>query len=188
MSASGSGGASVSQIRVASFKLCRCTLLPNFQLAVGYEMVDLAYGNAVAVSYTGGHYNRAAVVVGHNAQKQLIKMNLGQYWPVQGIIYTLGRIFRKHFRARGCWMDQFCIPQDDPSARRRVVMEIPSIYRTSRTVVVMFGQPCERFKTIAALSIAHQKTGNKNGRRRNENPSGGASCCVLRPVWVLILL
>jgi hypothetical protein len=145
-------------IKTAVFKLCFCRLSSQTHLQVGYTLVPLEYGHPVAISYASGDFDREKVAIGHDEDGNEAKLCLGQEWAIQDVIQGLARICREHARGRGCWIDQLCIPQHDPLERRRIIMQIPKIYLTFRTVVMLCGNPCQCFRKFAALSLVRYNT------------------------------
>jgi hypothetical protein len=147
-----------TDIKVVTFDVCNCDLLAHTHLSIGYRVVRLLYGKAVSVSYTWGEFNRRPVTIGHNHEKILIDMELGEEWPTQDVVTTPARIYREHSRRGGCWIDQRCILQHDRELRRKAVMRIPTIFRTFGTVIMMCGKPCKCFATLAGLFLAWRNT------------------------------
>ena len=151
---------SAANVRVATFKPCRCFKLSYPHLLVDYHYVQLFQGNAIAISYTWGEIlPRQDEVIGHEISGKLTKMNLGREWIVSDLIRTLAGVHRAHSRDKGCWIDQLCIPQNKPAERRNAIMQIPYIYRTLKTVALMSGTPCKCLHIIAGLYLAFQQTG-----------------------------
>jgi hypothetical protein len=81
---------------------------------VGFKTVRRSHGYAVAISYTLGEFDRRKVVIGYDDQKEPIKTCLGVERNTKDFEISMARIFREHSRRKGVWIDQLCIPQDDP--------------------------------------------------------------------------
>ena len=149
------------QVKVATFQPCDCSFSNETHLLVGYKIVDLVYGNAVAISYTWGEFDCRKVILGHDGHGSVVEVCLGQEWCIEDVVQALARIRREHARSRGCWMDQLCLPQMNPVERRDIVMQISDIYRTFRTVVMLCGNTCRCFNALGALSLVRERTNVK---------------------------
>ena len=140
-------------IRTARLKLCNCRFSSYTHLRTYYQYVPLEYGNAVAISYAWGDFDQRDVSIGHDEYGKEVKLCLGHEWPVDDVVQGLARICREHSRGRGCWMDQLCIERGNPKAKRNILMQIPTIYRTLRTLIMLPGSPCRCFRALAAISF-----------------------------------
>ena len=66
-----------AQVKVATFKPCNCSFSSQTHLLVAYKIVDLTYGNAVAISYTWGEFDRRKVILGHDGHGTAVEVCLG---------------------------------------------------------------------------------------------------------------
>lgn len=149
-----------AKVTVATFRICHCELADVEHLLVGLKSVPLQISNVVAISYTWGEFEpRRPVTIGHMDDGKLIEMQLGQEWAIEDLIRSLARICRGHSRDHGVWIDQLCLPQDNKAERRKAIMQIPNVYRTFKTVVLMCGKPCGCFRLGVALYIIGEQTG-----------------------------
>lgn len=66
-------------IKLAVFKLCHhCSFSSQTHLQVGYRLVPLEYGNAVAISYAWGDFDGEKFAIGHGEDDNEVKLCLGQ--------------------------------------------------------------------------------------------------------------
>ncbi|KAF4541910.1 Het-domain-containing protein [Lasiodiplodia theobromae] len=74
-----------------------------------------------------------------NTEKKIISVKLGSEWVIEDFIACLAETAEKD--AKPIWIDQLCIEQND-QAIRKVLADIPSIYRSFDVTVLMPGRPC----------------------------------------------
>ncbi|KAI1204980.1 uncharacterized protein F4807DRAFT_296579 [Annulohypoxylon truncatum] len=147
---------SIPQARVVNFSFCHdrdCRFGHQLHLLVRRKLVDLKPGNATAISYTWGEFNRTSQKIGHFEDGSDTVMTLGEEW-VSGtgyhdLITTLRDICcvslpDTSLRANEfCWIDQLSIQQDDDEDVRESLAKIPDIYRTYSVLVLLPGALCE---------------------------------------------
>lgn len=128
--------------RVAKIAICHdraCSILSSTHLSIEMLEAPLDHGQATAISYTWGEFNRTEVPIGHFSTNgsNTISVELGEEWNVSEFIHSLASI-----SSQGpIWLDQLCIPQKD-EAIRQALASVPTIYRTFDVVVLMPGRPC----------------------------------------------
>lgn len=113
--------------------------------------VDLATGNAIAISYAWGDYNRSKILLGHHTDGQAATMELGREWKPSDLIQTLADICKE---AQFCWLDQFSISQSDPDIIRATLAAIPDIYHTFDVVALLPGGLCECHAELSRMESA----------------------------------
>lgn len=169
----------VGNVTVAALQFCQCTFSADLHLLVTTKSTRLNRGNAVAISYTWGEFNRRDVVLGHDELGTAIKMQLGQEWKTEEVIVTLASVCLEESNCGTCWIDQLCIPQDQPDVVRRVVSQIPSIYRTFDVIALMPGQPCKCLGEALSMAIAMQEVNDGHqGRLAADNMHGKLYACA----------
>lgn len=112
-------------------------------LAVNLTEVPLSRSNATAISYVWGQFRRKEPIpIGHHAGhcQKIISVKLGSEWVIEDFITCLAETAEKD--AKPIWIDQLCIEQND-QAIRKVLADIPSIYRCFDVTVLMPGRPCQ---------------------------------------------
>ncbi|KAF9634705.1 hypothetical protein BFW01_g5600 [Lasiodiplodia theobromae] len=129
------------QTRVSSrHGLCDCKRnWPDPHLTIELDHIPVQRGEATAISYVWGEFDRRDVPIGHPPGKSedIIRMNLGIEWVTQDVIHRLAEIAAD----KPIWMDQLCIPQNDEEIRR-ILANIATIYKTFDVAVLMPGHPC----------------------------------------------
>lgn len=126
--------------RVAKLQLCDCKRnWPDPHLTIELDHIPVQRGEATAISYVWGEFDRRDVPIGHPPGKSedIIRMNLGIEWVTQDVIHRLAEIAAD----KPIWMDQLCIPQNDEEIRR-ILANIATIYKTFDVAVLMPGHPC----------------------------------------------
>lgn len=111
-------------------------------LVVNFTEVPLNRSNATAISYVWGQFRRKEPIpIGHHAgrSQKIISVKLGSEWVIEDFIACLAETAEKD--AKPIWIDQLCIEQND-QAIRKVLADIPSIYRSFDVTVLMPGRPC----------------------------------------------
>ncbi|KAF9630715.1 hypothetical protein BFW01_g1277 [Lasiodiplodia theobromae] len=145
--------------RVADLRVCtapNCPFTPSPHLSVHLHDVPLARGNATALSYVWGEFNRGPITVGHAATSatRTFSLEIGTEWVVSDLLNRLVELCAE----RPVWMDQFCIPQKEDEIVRTLA-SIPTIYRTFDVVVLMPGAPCgclrEHMRDLAGVDLAN---------------------------------
>lgn len=149
-------------VNVVLLKSCqdqKCTFSTGLHLLVTSKTTSLERGNATAISYTWGEFDRRNVIVGHDKLGNIVKMQLGREWKTEEVVKTLANICAEEDGSGACWVDQLCIPQDHPELVRRIIGQIPSIYRSFDVIAMMPGRPC---KCLGELLSTATSTGNKS--------------------------
>ena len=158
------------QARVVHVQLClkkdcglQSKLFPH--VLVTPHLVDLRHGNAKAVSYTWGEFNRQKRCIGHYADGRPAMMELGDDWypaTFAMFLHNLGLPSSSAPYAPYLWLDQLCIRQDDPEDVRKTLASIPDIYKNFETVVLMPGGKCpcfdQRYQKVKALGDEEDAT------------------------------
>jgi hypothetical protein len=139
-------------LRIAKLQWCHdlaCNIAGHLSLhvKVEYDIVKIANSSAIAISYTWGSFDRADVIIGHDAAGNVIRVNLGSEWEVQETINTLVELCLDNGERQGpqhaaVWMDQLCTKQDDANDIRETLASIPDIYRALEVVILMPGSRC----------------------------------------------
>lgn len=124
-----------------------CQITEHLHLKIETEDVELSRSLAIAISYTWGEFDRKDVVIGHSAQGNIVRMNLGKEWDIKELIVSLAMICIENGEEHGmehaaCWIDQLCIIQTQDDDIRTTLAKIPSIYRTLDVVALMPGSLC----------------------------------------------
>lgn len=117
-----------------------CSMKSQRHLEIENLDVPLEEGQAKAVSYTWGEFNRRQVPIGHakDKKRRRITIELGEEWTVSDVIERLAELSS----SGPIWLDQLCIVQND-KAIRDTLAKIPAIFRTFPVVVLMPGRPCK---------------------------------------------
>lgn len=129
--------------RVASIHLCKdttCSYTLSPHLAIENLEVPLEEGQATAISYAWGEFNRQQVLVGHSEDegRRRVTLELGEEWSVQDVIERLAELSSNS----PIWLDQLCIVQKD-EAIRETLAKIPAIFSTFHVVALMPDHPCK---------------------------------------------
>lgn len=132
-----------TRVRVASFETCvdvDCTFSSTPHLVITTKHIELKRGNAIAISYTWGDFDRRSRRIGHRADLDYtpVDMILGAEWILDDFRARLAALCKEH---GACWIDQLCIPQDD-EAVRATLANIPLIYQTLDVVALLPGSLC----------------------------------------------
>src|SRR4051794_21896962 len=121
-------GKGSGRARVVKLKFCedsQCDFKETHLLIVE-DSVDLARGNATAISYTWGAYERQNYPIGHYADykdsKAKVVMELGEEWRVtiSHFLQALVDICKEE-NSGFIWMDQLCINQNNSSEVRETL-------------------------------------------------------------------
>lgn len=137
-----------------------CASAGTRHLLVRYDNVQVVAGQAAAISYTWGEFNRQTRRLGHDSAGRDVAMNLGEEWAIAEVIETLAQLSTE-FGA--CWIDQLCMRQDDTNIKQ-IIQMIPEIYRTFQVVALMPVPPCSCLEPAAKdLMVSFQQfaTGEK---------------------------
>ena len=141
-------GGTKPQVTVTSFSKCQCEH-PEFDgehVALHTYPTDLDRGNAVAMSYALGSFDREDRLIGHDVKtKEAVYLNLGDEWTVPELIMRLVELTESD---TAIWIDQLSIPQRSFRIRE-VLADIPSIYSTLDVVIVLPGSICSCLSTVA---------------------------------------
>ncbi|KAL9051628.1 MAG: hypothetical protein Q9162_005889 [Coniocarpon cinnabarinum] len=136
-----------SQVYVSHLAFCQephCSLVTGKHLLITKTYVDLARGNALAISYTWGEYGRRKVVIGHEPSQsggRLQEMELGLEWTSDGnsLAAALDSLCCE---GQYCWIDQLSIDQQSTAQIRKTLSKIPDIYRSLDVVVLCPSKMC----------------------------------------------
>ena len=141
-------GGTKPQVTVTSFSKCQCEH-PEFDgehVVLHTYPTDLDRGNAVAISYALGSFDREDRLIGHDVvTKEAVYLNLGDEWTVPELIMRLVELTESD---TAIWIDQLSIPQRSFRIRE-VLADIPSIYSTLDVVIVLPGSICSCLSTVA---------------------------------------
>lgn len=149
--------------KVAKFRFCSRRDCPGFDnaqphLLVSTKLVSMEQGNARAISYAWGEFNRQQHSIGHFEDGRLASMELGEDWPVSQFQQTLERLCHESVNpqrytsspcTQWCWIDQICISQNDPADVRNTLARIPDIYRTFEVFIILPGPRCSCFESLS---------------------------------------
>lgn len=151
--------------RVARLEPCDCKLhnWTDPHLTIELDHIPLQRGEATAISYVWGEFDRRDVPVGHPPEKSedVIRMNLGIEWVTQDVIHRLAEIAAD----KPIWMDQLCIPQNDEEIRK-ILASIATIYKTFDVAVLLPGHPCACLPLIVKELEARE---SQEGKDRTPN-------------------
>lgn len=135
---------STIRTRVLHFMFCHsidCQFSDDLHLLISPAFVNLEHGNAIALSYTWGEYEREKRAIGHDSDGTPILMQLGAEWELSELVATLHTICIEINPY--CWIDQLSIDQKDDAEVRATLAKIPDVYRTFDVVVLLPGAMCE---------------------------------------------
>lgn len=108
--------------------------------------VKLQQGNATAISYTWGEFNRQPRQIGHFSDGRPALLKLGEEWNTADLISVFDDLCKrlKDGSSPGyCWLDQFCISQESDSKIRDELARIPDIYRYFNVTILIPGSRCQ---------------------------------------------
>ena len=141
-------GGTKPQVTVTSFSKCQCEH-PEFDgehVVLHTYSTALDRGNAVAMSYALGSFDREDRLIGHDVKtKEAVYLNLGDEWTVPELIMRLVELTESD---TAIWIDQLSIPQRSFRIRK-VLAAIPSIYSTLDVVIILPGSICSCLSTVA---------------------------------------
>jgi hypothetical protein len=150
------------QVLAASFNICNddaCQCPETMHLLVSTNYVPLETGNAVAISYTWGEFDRHEMLLGHDENGRNVSMVLGCEW---NRIDVIERLFQLAFtltsteEAMPFWIDQLCIPQDNEAVIRATLAAIPKIFNIFDSVALLPGSPCKCLQKSINIYGQHQ--------------------------------
>lgn len=152
-------------VPVHSFTWCSCGReeFPVPHIAVGSWIRSVATGQAMAVTYGIGDFDRAKYVFGHVDDElaiQQVKLEFGGEWNIDQVMKALVELSESH---GAIWMDQLSIPQDTASIAINL-QNMPQIYRTLDVVVLLPDALCSCLKDVVDLYDAeHSSVMSENG-------------------------
>jgi len=153
----------VKQIQVLSFEICGdtdcsfrlcgdeacegCELSEALHTRIIYHLVPLQQGNAIALSYTWGEFDRRSIAICHDAAGNAVSMKLGREWTQPEFSTKLAALGYDRspdgVTPMPLWIDQLSIRQDKDEELRRALASIPNIYSTLDVVALLPGLPCQ---------------------------------------------
>ena len=137
------------RVLVASFTFCddeHCQFVESTHLLVSRSYVLLETGNAFAISYTWGEYDRHEISLGHDERGHNVPMTLGCEWSRSDVVEKLlhmGYALTTEDTAMPFWIDQLCIPQDNEAVIRQTLAAIPQIFNVFDAIALLPGSPCK---------------------------------------------
>ena len=138
----------MEDVQVATIEFCcdgDCSFSEDLHLVVALRTVPLKHGQAIAISYTWGEFNRVYKCIGHTPGGAAVTMQLGEEWKIDEVIATLANIGLEEYNGASldqegsrqseedvdsksaCWIDQISIVQDDEHDDRKINDKIPKI-------------------------------------------------------------
>lgn len=127
--------------RILSCTDPQCSYSDSQHLSVEITQIELKRGEAIAISYTWGEFDRKPRAIGHVVENPevTISLELGSEWVIEDLVSRLSEL------ASGIalWIDQLCIPPKDEEEIRKALASVPSIYRSFDVVALMPGHPCK---------------------------------------------
>ena len=131
----------VRRVPVNRFSRCGCTnnLYGRDHLLVQTREVSLEPGEAIAVSYGIGDYDRQLHVFGHRDGEEdvPIRLQFGGEWTIHDLKSSLVNLSKQ----QGIWLDQLSIPQDLVQIPTHL-QSVAEIYRTFEVFVLWPNAPC----------------------------------------------
>ena len=124
-------------IRIAILDHCTCAALAREHYSM-YE--EIMQASAVAISYVWGEFDRQNISLCHIHDKpgSFLAIKLGAEWNSQNFLDQLVQLSQKH---GGCWIDQFCIKQDEVEIRKALAA-VSSVYESLLVVIIWPGSLC----------------------------------------------
>jgi hypothetical protein len=119
-----------------------CQFSDHTHLVISTSYAPLETGNAVAISYTWGEFDRHEVSLGHDPDGRQISIVLGCEWDEADYINKLADMAHSlspSATATPFWVDQLCIPQDNDAVIRATLAAIPQIFYTFEAVTLLPG-------------------------------------------------
>lgn len=136
-------------VLAASFTFCDeegCQFAESTHLLVSKSYVPLKTGNAIAISYTWGEFDRHEMLLGHDDAGCKVSMVLGCEWNRSDVVEKLLHMaynLTPTEAAMPFWIDQLCIPQDNDAVIRATLAAIPDIFNIFDAVALLPGSPCK---------------------------------------------
>lgn len=132
----------VSEVLVHRFSWCSCrseTFLAD-HINVESFMRPLEPGQAVALSYGIGDFDREYHLLGHfdGLADKHVKLDFGSEWDMKELMSALVALSEKH---GALWLDKLSIPQDQTSIDVHL-QHMPRIYHRFEVVVLLPNSPC----------------------------------------------
>jgi len=139
-------------VPVHNFTWCSCRRgdFPVRHVAVRSWIRCKATGQAIAVTYGIGDFDRAKHVFGHVVNELTIRqveLEFGGEWNIDQVMKPLVELSESH---GAIWMDQLSIPQDTASIAISL-QNMPQIYRTFDVVVLLPDALCSCLRDIVDL-------------------------------------
>lgn len=165
------------QVLVASFTFCddeACQFAESTHPLVSTSYVPLKTGNAIAISFTWGEFDRQEASLGHDATGREVSMFLGCEWNRSDVVERLLHMayaLTPDETPMPFWIDQLCIPQDNEAVIRSTLAAIPQIFNLFDNVAVLPGSPanaCEKASnSMASINSQILLKRNSSGCRWN---------------------
>jgi hypothetical protein len=162
-------------VPVHNITWCSCLReeFPAPHVAVRSWIQSVATGQAIAVSYGIGDFDRAKHIFGHvdnGLTTQQVELQFGGEWDIDQVMKALVELSESH---GAIWMDQLSIPQDTASIATNL-QNMPQIYRTLDVVVLLPDALYSCLKDIVDLYDA----GHSDSSVTSENGSLDVSAVV----------
>lgn len=134
------------RVLVHRFSWCSCrseTFLAD-HIKLESFMRPLEPGQAVALSYGIGDFDREKHVFGHvsGLESEPVRLEFGAEWEISDLMNALAALSEKHC---AIWFDQLSIPQD-PTSIAIHLQNMPQVYRTLEVVILLPNAPCPCLK------------------------------------------
>ena len=155
----------MTKTRAVHFSFCKdgnCAFseCDPHHLSIRRRLLEVKRGNATAISYTWGEFERRDICLGHfEDSKALVMMHLGQEWEVNHLRSTLTSLshpvdYERSSEGEYFWIDQLSILQNDPEDIRETLANIPEIFRSFDVIALIAGARCECWSERAAQAKA----------------------------------
>ena len=140
-----------------------CPSADRNHLLIESATIELQNVNARAVSYIWGIWHREKRCIGHFSNGELVTMELGVDWDLDGFISSLHQLCHDldssgNDYTRPLWIDQLSIKQSSEEEIRETIANIPDIYRTLEVVMLMPGGHCCCQSYITSFLDEHAET------------------------------
>ena len=141
-SATNPGAPPQLEVRVHCFSWCSCgsETHPADHIKVKTFTRPVEPGQAVALSYSFGDFDRQTHLFGHvdGVESEAVILEFGGEWEIEGLKGALVALSEKH---GAVWLDQLSIPQD-PTSITSHLQNMPQIYRGFEVVILLPNFPC----------------------------------------------
>ena len=129
-------------ILVTQFSRCSCghRTYEDYHLAVQTFATELRRGEAAAISYAIGHFDREDRLIGHVRElpAQTVHLKLGDEWDIFELQQRLVEISEQ---CGAVWLDQLSILQTSTGICNTLA-HVPAIFHTLETIMLLPGALC----------------------------------------------